>query len=62
MEISYNLNLDQLPINFDQSLEAKGKDNSDFSPLNQAIGQLVDLIFEVEGYEFRKHGLKENQK
>lgn len=54
INISYTFDLDQLPVSFGLSLETSSDNIIDLNPLNQAIGQLVELIHEAGGYRFRQ--------
>lgn len=58
MKISYNFNIDQLPINLGQLIEMKKEDKSDFSLLNQTTGQLVDLINGVGCHKIQRSGIE----
>lgn len=54
LDISYNFDLDQIPIAFGNSLEVASDAALDFGPLNEAVNVLNDLIQGASGYRFRQ--------
>ena len=62
IDIFYTFDLDQLPVSFGQSLETSSEGITDFSPLNQPAGQLIEIIHEAGGYKFRLSYIRKESK
>ncbi|RKF83833.1 hypothetical protein GcM1_153007 [Golovinomyces cichoracearum] len=62
IKVSHTFDLDQLPVNFGQSLVSSDESFFGLDPLNQAIGQLVQLIHEVGGHKFRQKTIQREPK
>ena len=48
--------MDQLPVSFGASLESASNGTPDRRPLNEAVRNLVDLIWQAGGFRFRHRG------
>ena len=53
LEIDCVFNLDDLPVSFPSNLPTKEDEKFDRFPLNHAIKQIVELIWERGGFRFR---------
>ncbi|KAN0086960.1 hypothetical protein V8E54_000648, partial [Elaphomyces granulatus] len=53
LELNCTFNLDRVPVNFASVLPRREDGSYDRTPLNNAVGQLAKIIWEVGGFRFK---------
>ncbi|KAN0075124.1 hypothetical protein V8E54_007735, partial [Elaphomyces granulatus] len=53
LELNCTFNLDRVPVNFTSELPRREDGSYDRTPLNNAVGQLAKIIWEVGGFRFK---------